>query len=413
MTRVLTWILLVALLGGGGWFVGIRHRGDVQAASAEARTEALAAYRRVRPETKAAAAAPTPLPRIPVVTVAAESADLPITRAAVGWIEPIASVMLRARTDGQITEQLVRDGQTVKEGEVLFRLDDREARAQLTRDEAALTKDQATLAKTLGDVRRVQELLARNSASQQQFDLVTADSKVAAANVAADQAAIEAGRVRLDFTTIRAPISGRVGTVRVTAGNLVKGNDSAGEGLVTITQMKPLRVSFALPERDLDLLRAAMRQDRPAAVRVFSSGTETALAGGTLFFVDSAVDQTSGTVTARAQFPNDDDRLWPGQYVRVEIDLSVRPNTTTIPLVAVQPGQDGSYVFVVRENKTVERRRIEVLEARGQVAALQSGIAAGERVVVEGQLRLRNGSPIAETTVGPERARQARTARAD
>ncbi len=168
--------------------------------------------------------------RVNVGTVAAGSADLPVTRTAVGWIEPIATVLVRSRIDGVITEQLARDGQVVKAGDVLYRLDDREIRAQLTRDEAALARDQATQVRTQNDVRRVGELLSRNSASQAQFDVATAESKVAAANVAAAQAAIEADRVRLDYTTIRSPIAGRLGTVRVTAGNLVKGNDSAGTG---------------------------------------------------------------------------------------------------------------------------------------------------------------------------------------
>jgi multidrug efflux system membrane fusion protein len=295
-----------------------------------------------------------------------------------------------------ITEQMARDGQPVQAGDVLYRLDDRELRAQIARNEAALARDQATQTRTQNDVRRVTELLSRSAASQAQFDIATAEAKVASANVAASQATLEADRVRLDYTTIRAPISGRLGTVRVTTGNLVKGNESTGTGLVTITQMKPLRATFSLPERELDLLRAALARKEPATVRVSASGTDTVLASGRLSFVDSSVDQASGTVTAWALFPNEDERLWPGQYVRVEVDLGRRPNTVTVPQVAVQPGQDGSFVWVVRPDGIAERRSVEVLSASAGSAALTRGIAAGERVVVEGQVRVRHGQPVIE-----------------
>ncbi|MEH3147809.1 MAG: efflux RND transporter periplasmic adaptor subunit [Methylobacterium frigidaeris] len=352
-------LVTACLAGGAGWML-LRHGGDPRGAWGETRAAlppSFAAYLPPAAVPPAAAPAPAVPARVSVGTVAAGSADLPVTRSAVGWIEPIATVLVRPRIDGVITEQLARDGQFVKAGDVLYRLDDREIRAQLTRDEAALARDQATQVRTQNDVRRVGELLSRNSASQAQFDVATAEAKVAAANVAAAQAAIEADKVRLDYTTIRSPIAGRLGTVRVTAGNLVKGNDSAGTGLVTITQMKPLRATFSLPERELDLLRTALAGKAPAAVRVRASGSDALLATGTLSFVDSSVDQATGTVTAWALFPNDDDRLWPGQYIRVEVDLGSRPGTVTVPQVAVQPGQEGSYVWVVRPGDGVVERR--------------------------------------------------------
>jgi len=283
----------------------------------------------------------------------------------------------------------------VKEGDVLFRLDDREIQAQIARDEAGLVKDQATAAKTQNDVRRVQELLGKGAASQQQFDVVTADSKVAAANVAADQAALQADRIKLGYTTMRAPISGRVGVVRVTEGNLVRANDT-GDGLVTITQMQPLRATFTLPERDLDLLRAALARKEATPVRAYAGQETEPLATGRLNFVDSAVDTLSGTVTAKALFDNKDGRLWPGQYVRIDIDLGMRPGVTTAPLVAVQPSQDGPFVFVVKPDNTVERRPVEVAEARGGMAALASGLKPGEKIVIEGQQRLKAGMTVME-----------------
>ncbi|WP_407528788.1 efflux RND transporter periplasmic adaptor subunit [Methylobacterium oryzisoli] len=397
MIRLL--LLLAAVLAGGAGYLLHRHGGDRQAAWAEVRAALPAPVAEHLPLALVAPAppkAPAVLSRPVVGTVAAGSIDLPITRTAVGWIEPIATVVVRPRIDGVITEQLARDGQPVQAGDVLYRLDDRELRAQIARNEAALARDQATQTRTQNDVRRVTELLSRSAASQAQFDIATAESKVASANVAASQATLEADRVRLDYTTIRAPISGRLGTVRVTTGNLVKGNESTGTGLVTITQMKPLRATFSLPERELDLLRAALSRKEPTTVRVSASGTDTVLATGRLSFVDSSVDQASGTVTAWALFPNEDERLWPGQYVRVEVDLGRRPNTVTVPQVAVQPGQDGSFVWVVRPDGIAERRSVEVLSASAGSTALTRGVAAGERVVVEGQVRVRHGQPVTE-----------------
>jgi multidrug efflux system membrane fusion protein len=331
------------------------------------------------------------------MSAVAQTKDLPVTLASVGWVEPIASVTLRARIDGQILEQHAEDGQMVKQGDVLFRLDDREIQAQIARDQATLTRDLANQAKAEADLKRTQDLLAKNIASQVQAEQYAADAKVAAANVAADRAALEADQIKLGYATVKAPISGRLGIIRVTEGNLVRGNDNTGDGLVTITQMKPLRVSFSLPERNLDMLRAALSRKEPAAVRVYASGSDQALATGTLSFLDSSVDKASGTITAKATFSNEDDRLWPGQYVRVEVDAGTRNNATTVPLVAVQPGQDSSFVYVVNAEKVVERRKVEVAARLGDVAAISSGIRPGEHVVVEGQLRLRDGSRVNET----------------
>jgi membrane fusion protein, multidrug efflux system len=413
MKRPVLWLVL-ALAAGAAWFVALRHGGDRAAALAEARGLSHVALARLGLAAAPSAVDPKAVAprRVVVATVAATAVDLPITRAAVGWIEPMATVVVRARADGPIVEQRARDGATVREGDLLFRIDDREIRAQVARDEATLMRDQATLARTQGDLRRVTELLAKNAASQAQFDTLTAESKVAAANVAATQATLDADRVRVDYTTIRAPITGRLGTVRVTEGNLVKGNESGGTGLVTITQMRPLRASFSLPEHDLDLLRTAMAKKDAAVVRAYASGGDAVLATGRLSFVDSSVDQASGTVTAWALFPNDDDRLWPGQYVRVEIDLAVRPKTTSVPLVAVQPGQAGPFVYAVGSDGKVARRAVEVLAARGMNAALAHGVEPGERVVVEGQLRVREGTLVEERTIKPEAAPQARQASA-
>src|SRR5215218_752185 len=427
MKRLTALVLFLAAVAGLAYWVHTHHNGNLYAAWSQT---AAAVRSLAGGQTREAAnpnSAPTPAagarqgrgrnpgeaPRVAVVTAVAESVDLPITRSSVGWVEPDATVTVRARIDGQVVEQKVRDGDVVKAGDVLFRIDDREIQAQIARDEAMLAKDQATLARTQADVRRVEELLSKGSASRQQFDVVTADSKVAAANVAADQATLQADRIKLDYTVIKAPIAGRVGVVRVTPGNLVRANDT-GDGLVTITQLKPLRISFSLPERELDLVRAALARNGAAPVRAYASGATQASATGKLFFVDSAVDTLSGTVTAKAMFDNEGDQLWPGQYVRIEVDLGVRPNVITVPLVAVSPGQGGSFAFVVKADGTVERRKVEIADSRNEIAVIASGIRPGEKVVIEGQARLSDGSPVVEKPApgGPAAGGTDRTAQA-
>src|SRR4051794_10827422 len=428
MKRFAFLVVALAALAGAFYWVRTRYDGDASLAWASLRSSTLALMGQTSKTDTGAAPARGQAsgsssqdqagrtgggqtPRVPALTALAQSANLPITRASVGWVEPIATVTIRARIEGEMVERRVQDGQIVKEGDVLFRLDDREIQAQIARDEATLVKDQATATKTQNDIRRIGELLGKGAASQQQFDVVTADSKVAAANVAADQASLQADRIKLGYTVIRAPISGRVGVVRVTEGNLVRANDS-GDGLVTITQMQPLRVSFTLPERNLDLLRAALARKEPTSVRAYAGNDTEPLATGRLNFVDSAVDTLSGTVTAKALFDNKDGRLWPGQYVRVEVDLGLRSNVTTAPLVAVQPSQDGPFVFVVKPDMTVERRPVEVAEARGTVAAIASGLKPGEKVVVEGQQRLKNGTSVIEKAPQAAGADASRTAQA-
>jgi multidrug efflux system membrane fusion protein len=427
MKRITLLIVVLAALAGGFYWVHTKFNGNVAAAWSDVRSSANALLgRNEAPADGTSATARAGQAqrgpgggrggegvRVPVIAATAESSNFPITRTSVGWAEPIQTVTVRARIDGQIVEQRAKDGQVVKESEVLFRIDDREIQAQIAKDQAALSRDQATLARTQPDVARAQELVARGNATPQRLEQATADFKVAQANVAADQAALDADRIKLSYTTITAPISGRLGVVRVTPGNIVRAGETTGDGLVTITQLKPLRVSFSLPERDLPLLRSALARKGAAPVRVFSSGSTEVLATGTLSFVDSSVDITSGTITAKALFSNDDDHLWPGQYVRVEVDLGSRPNVTAIPLVAVQPGQDGSYVYVLRANNTVERRRVDVSETLGDRAAVASGVTPGERVVVEGQQRLRDGAPVSEKDQSPRAAAVGRTARTE
>lgn len=337
-------------------------------------------------------------PAVPVISVSAQESDFPIRRRSIGLLESPAVVVIRSRIDSQMIEKHVNDGQLVRKGDLLFTLDDREIRATIARNEATLAKNQAALERAAADLKRAEELIAKSAAPRQQLDQATAEFKAAQATVEADRAQLQSDQVQLSYTKIAAPITGRLGTIRVTPGNIVSTSDTTG--LVTITQIRPIRVSFTLPEGDLPALRAALRRSPSPAVRVYTHDNPKPLASGELNFVDSSVDATTGTIIAKATFENRDLTLWPGQYVDVEIDLDTRPNTVSVPTVALQTGQRGPFVFVVRDDGTAELRNVETGGIEGDRTAVLKGLKAGERVVVEGQLRLANGARVRETAKG-------------
>jgi membrane fusion protein, multidrug efflux system len=406
-----TLFLLSALCVGAIWYVS---------AEAEGRTAAwIASLKALGPSRSLPdAASPVqarqsnegPAP-VAVVTAPVHAKAMPITRTGVGSVEPTARVTVRARIDGAIVERSVHDGATVQAGDLLFRLDDREIQAQIARSEAVLARDRAVLAKTQAELKRTHELLARSVATQAQAEEVAADVKIAGANVAASEAALAMERTRLGHTRITAPIGGRVGVVHVNEGSLVRGSDLSGDGLVTITRMSPLQVSFSLPERDLALLHAALA--RPASktpVRVVSGQIDQTISEAELSFIDSSVDAGSGTILAKATLKTDDG-LWPGQYVRVELTLGTHPKTMSAPLVALQSGPGGAHVFVVRTDDTVEMRQVDLLGTQGDEIFVARGLVAGERVVIEGHPQLRDGSAISDVaSARPPPARGSRTA---
>jgi multidrug efflux system membrane fusion protein len=332
------------------------------------------------------------------MTAPAQVEDFPIRRRTIGIAESPATVVVKSRIESQVLEQHVKDGQLVAKGDLLFTLDDREVQAAIARDEAQLSKDRATVVRTAADEQRYRQLSASNAGSRQQLDQAIADHQIALATVAADEAQLRADQIRLGYTKVEAPIAGRIGAVRVTPGNLVSANDAAG--LVTITQIRPIRVAFTLAERDLAALRKASLSLVPVDVRVYAPGVAEALATGALDFVDSAVDTASGTIAAKALFGNETLELWPGMYLDVEIDLDSRPGTVMIPTVAIQSGQQGPFVFVAKPDGRAEMRKVELVGNAGTRAALMSGVNDGERVIVEGQMRLTDGTRIAEA--GPD-----------
>ncbi|MER8629940.1 efflux RND transporter periplasmic adaptor subunit [Mesorhizobium opportunistum] len=334
-----------------------------------------------------------------IVSATATTADFPIRRYAIGFVSSPAVVNINARVSSQIVSIDVKDGQMVKTGDLLFSLDDRALKAQLAKDQATLAKDQALLASSNSDLQRAKDLVAKQAGTQQTYDQAVAAQKAAAATVDADKATIDADNVQLGFATITAPIAGRLGAVNVAVGDLVtvsNGNSSTATPLVTITQMDPLQVNFNLPESNLALLHKALANPQQGAVTLTQDGDPTPIGKGTLDFVDSSVDTASGTIATRASIPNADLSLWPGQYVNVVLDAGIMPRMTSVPTVAVQPSQKGPFVYVIKPDNTVEMRPVQVALTEGENSAISQGVKAGEKVVTEGQTRLKNGAAVHE-----------------
>ncbi|MER9694047.1 efflux RND transporter periplasmic adaptor subunit [Mesorhizobium sp. M0179] len=334
-----------------------------------------------------------------IVSATATMADFPIRRYAIGFVSSPAVVNINARVSSQIVSIDVKDGQMVKAGDLLFSLDDRALKAQLAKDQATLAKDQALLTSSGSDLQRAKDLVAKQAGTQQSYDQAVAAQKAAAATVDADKATIDADNVQLGFAAIKAPIAGRLGAVNVSVGDLVtlsNGSSSTATPLVTITEVDPLQVNFNLPESNLALLHKALANPQQGAVTLTKDGDPMPIGKGTLDFVDSSVDTASGTIATRASIPNADLSLWPGQYVNVVLDAGIMPQMTSIPTVAVQPSQKGPFVYVVKPDNTVEMRPVQVALTEGENSAISEGVKSGEKVVVEGQTRLKDGASVHE-----------------
>lgn len=324
--------------------------------------------------------------------------DFPIRRYAIGFVASPAVVAVNARVTSQVVSIAVKDGQMVKAGDLLIALDDRALKAQVDRDKALVAKDQALLVGAQADLARAKDLAQKQAGTEQAYDEALAAEKAAAATVDADQAQLDADTVQLGYATITAPISGRLGAVGVSVGDLVGESNGSGQTapLVTITEMDPLQANFSLPERDLPTLQKALAAPSTSSVTLRRDDSHDPVATGVLDFVDSSVDSGSGTIAARATVPNPDLALWPGQYVDVVLQTGTLPQMVSVPTVAVQPSQKGPFVFVVKADNTIEVRPVQVALTEGDNSAIGSGLQSGERVVTEGQARLKQGAAVRE-----------------
>ncbi|MGN6770359.1 MAG: efflux RND transporter periplasmic adaptor subunit [Rhizobiaceae bacterium] len=385
--------LIIVCVAAGLWYFAPREIAPLKGAMDSGFSAVAAALGGSKADAKSAA---RPSRGVAVATAVATTADFPIRRYAIGFVSSPAVVTVSARISSQVMAVHVKDGQMVKAGDLLFSLDDRALKAQLAKDQAALEKDQAMVVSAQADLKRAQSLLANHAGTQQAYDQADAAAKAASATVLADQAAIDADQVQLSYATITAPITGKLGAIQITKGNLVTtgGNSGNSQSLVTITQMNPLQATFSLPEADLGLLKKALASKPPATVQLYRDDGKTLLGTGELEFLDSTVDQASGTVQVKASMPNDDLTLWPGQFVDVVLQAGTMPAMTSIPTVAVQPSQKGPFVYVVKPDNTVDERQITVALTEGDNSAVSHGLKSGERVVTDGQARLKQGSSV-------------------
>lgn len=326
---------------------------------------------------------------IPVAVAAAAQQSVPVRLQAIGNVEAYSTVALKARVDGQIIAVNFTEGQEVRKGEVLFRIDSRPFQAALRQAEANALRDAAGRDQARSQERRYQELLDKNFVSKEAYAQIRTNAQVAEANAKASQAALENAQLSLAYCTIASPIDGYPGKILLQVGNLVKANDVVS--LVVINQVKPVYVSFAVPEQQLPTVRKYMELGTLAVQAI--GGGDAVLAQGELIFVDNAVDPSTGTIRMRAQFDNRDASLWPGQFVNVSVRLYDQTDAILIPARAVQTGPDGSYVYVVKADMTAELRKITVERGDGERAVIK-GLASGERVVTRGALRLAPGARV-------------------
>ncbi|HVT33075.1 MAG TPA: efflux RND transporter periplasmic adaptor subunit [Rhodanobacteraceae bacterium] len=334
--------------------------------------------------------APHVAPPAPVTVVKTVRKDMPVLLSAVGSVEPINSVSVKSLIDGQILESLVNDGGDVTQNQLLFRIDPRPAEAALKQAEAAQAKDEAALAQARSQVKRYSAIAGKGYISADQMEQYRTNLDAAAASVKVDQANVAAAKVTLGYTEIRSPIAGRIGRILIQPGNLVKANDT--NPLVVINQIEPIYVSFSLPGTELGPILVGQRAS-PLAVEATVAGVPKPVEGK-VAFVDNAVDSTTGTVKLRATFDNPEHLLWPGQLVSVSLTLGHDANAVVVPDRAVQNGPEGTYVFVVKPDRKAEQRKVVVKRRVENEAVIESGLADGETVVLDGQSRVEDGSAL-------------------
>ncbi len=329
-------------------------------------------------------------PSAPPVTAAlAIETEMPVILAAPGTVEPLATVAVKPRVDGQIIEVGFQEGALVTEGQLLFRLDDRLMRAQIQQAEAMIAKDDASLRDAQSTLQRREALVGRKYVTEASTETARHTVDALTAGIAAGRAQLEMQKTQLDYLVIRAPITGRTGSIGAKMGATVRAQDSAP--LVTINQTRPIAVSFSVPQNDLPALRRALTANSGAEIRMPGS---TVGLQGKIGMIDNQVDKTTGTVQAKVVVENADEILWPGQAVELALTVEIKANVVAVPASAVLPAQQGMLVWVIGADKKVSPKIVTVERIVGQKAFLRDGLKAGEQVVTDGHLRLAPGVSV-------------------
>jgi multidrug efflux system membrane fusion protein len=329
---------------------------------------------------------------VPVAVFTAVRQDMPVYLTGLGTVTAFNTVSVKSRVDGQLMQVNFREGQQVKKGDLLVLIDPRPYQVQLAQAQAQLYKDQAQLRDAQLNYQRFKDLLQQSGAmSQQQVDTQKAAADQFEGAVRGDQATIDNAKLQIDYCHITAPVSGHIGLRLVDAGNIVHASDQ--NPMLVITQLQPISVIFTLPEDSLPVVARRMKQGT-LKVDAFSRDNQTKLATGVLLTIDNQIDVTTGTARLKATFDNQDGVLFPNQFVNIRLALDVQKNVTVVPSVAVQRGPQGTFVYVVKPDKTVEARAVTVALTQSNQSAIASGLEAGDIVVTDGQDKLQKGAKV-------------------
>ena len=332
---------------------------------------------------------------VPVSIAVVGRQDMPIYLTGLGTVQGSLTVGIHSQVDGKLQEVLFTEGQHVKKGDVLALIDPRLFQAALDNAKAKKAQDEAMFISAGKDLARSKTLVQSNITSQQIVDQQQGKVDQFRASIAADEAMIQTAQTNLDYTNITAPNDGRIGVRLVDPGNIVHASDQ--QALATLVLTRPSAVMFTLPARTLDDVRAAMARG-PVEVIAYDQDNRRALATGTLLLVDNIIDQTTATIRLKAMFPNEEDKLWPGEFVNARVLLETRSDAVVVPSAAIQRGPDGLFVWMINANGLAEPRPIEVGPAYGKVTIVNSGLAGGERIVTDGQYKLQRDAPVTITS---------------
>ena len=336
-------------------------------------------------------AAPPSNPAVPVLVATVEQKDVPLQLRAIGGVEAYSNVSVKTQITGELTGVFFKEGDDVKKGQLLFTLDKRPLEAAVKQAEATLAKDEAQAANARAQARRYESLFKAGVVSKEEYDQIQANNHAMDATVAADKAAVENARVQLVYCTIYSPINGHTGPLLIHQGNMIKANDTPF--LVSINQVEPIYVTFTVPEQYLGEIKK-YSSTGGLAVHAVIPDDKRGPVTGRLSFIDNTVDQATGTIKLKGEFANADRRLWPGQFVDVALTLADQPRAIVIPSQAIQNGQQGQFVYVIKPDMTAEPRPVVVNRSSDGQAIIDKGLVAGEKVVTDGQLRLLPGSKV-------------------
>lgn len=389
--RIFFWIVLIALVAAGGWWF-VARRGSAASSPSGGPPG--------RQGRGSFGGGP-----VPVIAGEVKKQDVPIWLDGIGTVQAFNTVTVRARVDGEIQQVAFSEGQDVKAGDLLAVIDPRPLQAALAQAEAKKKQDEALAANARAVLARNTDLLQKKVLDQQTFDNSKYTADQLAAQVQADQAAIEAAQVQLAYTRITAPIAGRTGVRLVDQGNVVRASDQTG--IVVITQLKPITVVFTLPEANLRAIRErqAAAPDEPVKVVALDRSNTSNLAEGTLTVVDNQIDQTTGTIRLKATFANEDLRLWPGQFINARLLVDTKKGGLIVPATVIQRGPQGSYAYVIKPDMTAEMRPVTVAQTEDGMALVDKGLNEGERVVVDGQYKLQPGGKVEISGAGRQGGR--------